>query len=359
MGRKLYLNKTVDVALDERMRRIFDTFDTVVVSISGGKDSTVLFEAARLEALRRDRDIVGFFLDQEAEYGATIKHVREQLHRPGVKPAWFQVPIRMTNATSYEADMLHAWEPGADWIRHKEPDSIHEAPGAPDRFYEFFPWFERSFDDKTCFLVGLRAEEALNRYRAVTKHPGIDDVMWSSMGKREGLKLYPLYDFTFEDIWTYIGRNELPYNKVYDWMWAKGAGIQTLRVSNLIHEMAFKSLAMLQEFEHDTFEALQRRLPGVHAAAIYAKEQSMYDATVKPKAYATWRAYRDFLLETLPLTSEHKRIFDNRFAGQQQLEGVYRQQCRQLLINDWENNVPVAKISEDRADPLKKWMEIL
>lgn len=69
--------------------------------------------------------------------------------------------------------------------------------------------------------------------------------------------------------------------------------------------------------------------------------------------------FADFLLETLPLTAEHKATFVDRFSGQQALEGVYRQQCRQLLINDWENNVPVMKGSEERGAPLKKWMEIL
>ncbi|NEU13501.1 phosphoadenosine phosphosulfate reductase family protein [Methylobacterium sp. BTF04] len=356
MARKLYVNKTVDVALAERMAWIFDTYGKVVVSVSGGKDSTVLLDAARKEALRRGTTVFAFFLDQEAEYGATVEHVRHLMALPGVMPVWMQVPLRMTNATSYEEAWLHAWEPGAEWMRPKEAHSIHDLPGAPDRFHAFFEWWEARFDADTAFLVGLRAEEALNRYRAVTKNPAVPGINWSSRTKGPAVKLYPLYDFTFEDIWTYLGKNGVPYNRAYDWMWAKGHWIQELRVSNLIHEQAFHSLSTLQEFEHDTFEALQRRLKGVHAAALYAGEQSVYQTLKRPKAYPTWTAYRDFLLQTLPIDVGK---FRTRFARQPEAENVARSQCRALLLNDHEGNLPIDTTVKDPRASLAKWMEIL
>lgn len=356
MPRKLYLPKTVDVALAERMAWIFDTYSTVVVSVSGGKDSTVLLDTARKEALRRGTNVTAFFIDQEAEYCATIEHVRHIMGLPGVLPAWYQVPLRMTNATSFEEAWLHAWEPGAEWMRAKEPSAITEAPGAPDRFHAFFEWIEGQCGTDTCFLVGLRAEEALNRYRAVTKNAAVDGVPWSSRTKGAAVKLYPLYDFTFEDIWTYLGKNGVPYNRAYDWMWTKGHGIQEMRISNLIHEQAFHSLSTLQEFEHDTYEALQRRLSGVHAAALYANEQSVYQTLVRPKAYKTWIAYRDFLLATLPVDVGKFRA---RFARQPEAENVARGQCRALLLNDDEGNLPIDTTVKDPRAALAKWMDLL
>jgi len=356
MARKLYLPKTVDVALAERMAWIFDTYQNVVVSISGGKDSTVLVDAARKEAVSRGRTVTAFFLDQEAEYGATIEHVRHIMAQPGVVPAWYQVPLRMTNALSYEEDMLHAWQPGAEWMRPQEAGSIKEALGAPDRFHAFFEWMEAKAGADTAFLVGLRAEEALNRYRAVTKNEAVPGVPWSSRTKGAAVKLYPLYDFTFEDIWTYLGKNRVPYNRAYDWMWAKGHGIQEMRVSNLIHEQAFHSLSTLQEFEHETFEALNRRIAGVHAAALYAGEQSVYQTLTRPKAYPTWKAYRDFLLQTLPIDVGKFRA---RFARQPEAENVARSQCRALLLKDHEANLPIDTTVKDPRASLAKWMDIL
>jgi predicted phosphoadenosine phosphosulfate sulfurtransferase len=352
---KLYLPHSVLDALHERLAWIFDRYERVVVSVSSGKDSTVLFDAARKAAVGRGREVDVFFLDQEAEYQSTVDLIRRMMAMEGVRPWWFQVPIRMTNATSYAEDLLYAWGPGEEWVRAKEPDSIHEAPGAPQRFYPFFEWFEQQWGPEACFLVGLRSEESLNRYRAVTRWPGVPGVNWSSRGKGVP-KFYPLYDWAYEDVWTYIGKFRVPYNRIYDFLYAKGKNIPEMRVSNLIHEKAFKALATLQEFEPETYDRLVRRLKGVHVAALYAQEQMVFSTSKRPPRFTTWREYRDFLLDTLP--TDGRVLFEQRFGRHEENERVYRQQVRQLLLNDWENNIPVTA-KADTANPLAKWAEIL
>lgn len=355
-GRKLYLQKNVLEAARERIAMLFDRHEHIVVSVSGGKDSTVLFDLAHREAERRQRTINVFFLDQEAEYQSTIDVIRHIMQQPQVKSWWFQCPVRMTNATSYEQDMLNAWWPDEEWMRPQERMSIKENDSGIDRFYPLIDWFEQQWPANTCFLVGLRSEESLNRFGAVTRNPAVPGIHWSSKGTGNVIKFYPLYDWTFEDIWTYIGNERLKYNKVYDWMWVKGHNIQEMRVSNLIHERAFKSLADLQEFEPDTYERLLKRLKGVHTAALYAKEQTVFNTRKLPERFKKWKQYRDFLLDTFP--GDQRELFVERFGGQKENETVCRQQVRQLLINDWENNVPVVQMDE-KESPLKKWMEIL
>ena len=356
-GRKLYLQQNVRDAAVERIAWAFDTFATVSVSVSGGKDSSVLFEMAYREAERRRRPLNVFFLDQEAEYASSIEVVKDMMHREYVVPYWYQVPCLMTNATSYEEAMLYAFDPAAeaDWVHPHVDLSIKQPIPGVNRFYRIMEWVDAQWGTDACSLVGLRSEESLNRYGAVTRHPALPGVPWSSP-TRGAVKLYPLYDWTFEDIWTFLGKEGVRYNRVYDWMWAKGFRLQEMRVSNLIHEKAFKSLATLQEFEPATYDRLVKRLKGVHTAALYAREPTVYAARKRPAAFKTWKAYRDFLLDTFP--SETKAIFLERFAGQAERESVHRQQVRQLLINDWENNVPVVQMPE-RENPLKKWMELL
>jgi predicted phosphoadenosine phosphosulfate sulfurtransferase len=339
----------------ERINWIFSSFKNVCVSVSGGKDSTVLFELTWRIAQELGREVNVFFLDQEAEYEATIGIVRGIMNRPGVVAHWYQCPYKMTNATSYNEPYLYAWEPGKQWIRDKEPGTIHENSSGVDRFYPFMEWFEDQWGADTAMLIGLRSEESLNRYGAVTRNPGYEGVKWSSKSKGKSIKFYPLYDWAFEDIWTYLGTEKVPYNKVYDWMWVKGFNIPEMRVSNLIHERAFKSLAQLQEFEPETYERLLKRLDGVHTAALYAKEQEVYSAKKLPPNFKKWKDYRDFLLQTLPVDTQP---FVDRFATQKQTESIYKQQVRQLLLNDWENNIPVIQ-QTNREDPKKKWMELL
>lgn len=351
---RVYKQQNVLDAARERMAWIFDRHERVVVSVSSGKDSTILGHLAATEAVRRGRTVDFFFLDQEAEYGATIEQVRRMMAWPGVVPLWYQIPIRMTNATGFTDCFLHAWAPGEEshWMRPKEPDSIGDAPGAPDRFYPFFRWFESQHPGSAA-LIGLRAEE-VRRYRAVTEHPAVPGINWSSRG--EGVtKYYPIYDWAFEDVWLYTHREKVPYNKVYDWLWIKGKRIDEFRVSNLIHENAFECLSLLQEFEPDTYNRLTGRLGGVAVAARYARESSVYQTHKLPKHFKTWATYRDFLLEAIPV--ELAEVFRGRFGRQMTTEPVHRQQVRQILTNDWENSRPVKP--RDEQDPLRKWREIL
>jgi predicted phosphoadenosine phosphosulfate sulfurtransferase len=342
--------KTVLEAAQERVAWTFDRFARVVVSVSGGKDSTVLLYLALDEGRRRGREVEVFFLDQEAEYKATIDVIDGMMRLPGVRPVWVQVPIRMTNATSHLDVWLNAWAAGETWMRPRSDLGIAEMSGAPDRFYDFFPWFEKQHEN-TGFLVGLRSRESLNRWRAVAKNPGVDGLYWTSAAKGAGnARVYPLFDWTSGAIWKFIADRGVPYNAVYDQMFRIfGANERRLRVSNLIHEQAFRSLGLLQEIEPDTYERLLRRLRGVHAAALYALDEQVFGADRLPPAHPTWHGYRDYLLDTTP--SDYADRFRRRFAGHPSDEATCRGHVRQILTNDWENNVPVLR---PKAEKLKE-----
>lgn len=358
---KVYINKNVLEVAKERYKIIFDKFENVFVSVSAGKDSTVLYHLALEEAKKRDRKINVFFLDQEAEYRSTIELMRKMMDDPHVIPHWFQVPLYMTNSTSYEEDMLYAWGPGEDWMRDREEMSIKEIEDDyPKRFYKFFEWFEGKQPDNTAFLVGLRADESLNRFRAVSKNPGYKNIKWSTETKKgNSYKIYPLYDWGHGDIWKYIDDNNLDYNKIYDKMFRNNHNIyNTMRVSNLIHEKAFKCLSDLQKLEPETYDKLIKRIKGTHVAARYAHKEYIYNNKKLPDRFETWEDYRNFLLKTAPISKKER--FIKRFENQPKEEYIYKQQCKQLLLNDWENNLGVKKRNKTKKKRnLKKWKEIL
>lgn len=353
-----YKEDDVLTAARKRIAQVFDAFDRVVVSVSSGKDSTVLYHLALDEAERRDRRVTLFFLDQEAEYQSTVNLMREMMRHPRVDPFWVQVPMLMTNATSHADYFLRAWEPGAEWLHPKDPIAVHALDtDYPPRFYEFFPWQEQQATEPTAYLVGLRSKESMNRFRAVTKSPGWGGLMWSTATKNQhAWRFYPIYDWAFGDVWKFIADRGVPYNHHYDRMFAKyGANMSRMRVSNLIHEKSFRCLIDLQEFEPDTYERLLRRLGGVHCAALYGREAHIFDAKELPARFATWLEYRDYLLETTPLDRVGR--FIKRFAGQPEDEAVHRQQVKQILINDWENSVPV--VAPKRAALRERWWDVL
>jgi predicted phosphoadenosine phosphosulfate sulfurtransferase len=351
--------KTVLEAARERISILFDNFETINVSISSGKDSTVLFYLALQEAKRRNRKIHAFFLDQEAEYQATVDIIKNAMSQKNVIPKWFQVPLYMTNSTSYSDYFLYAWGENEEWMREKDPIAIHSIEeDYPKRFYKFFEWYEQKNKD-AAYLVGLRAEEGITRYRAVTKNPGWNGYNWSTTSNSVH-KFYPIYDWSVYDVWKFIFEYNLPYNKIYDHMFWDNYGIyQKMRVSNLIHEKSYKCLVDLPKYEPDTYNKLCKRISGISSAARYASEKLVFSNKKLPKHYKTWKEFRDFLLLNIQ-NEDHKNIFIKRFEKQKKTEKTYQAQVGQLLINDYENNKSYDTKSQEKIQKMKeKWWEIL
>jgi len=372
MLKQVYINKSVLVSAKERMSYIFDEFENIVVSISGGKDSTVLVHLALLEANKRGRKIGIFFLDEEVVYDSTIKQIEYlmKLYPENTIPLWLQIEFKLTNATSLTEGQLICWEAGKHklWMRSKKTGSIQHKPWPIETetvrdknkgfgFYDALENFQNSREN-TAFLVGLRATESPNRWRAVAKNPGYQNTFWCTKMKRGSVAFYPLYDWNFHDIWKYIYDTKLKYSKIYDYMYKKGMGIQEIRVSSLIHEKSFKALVELPEFEPSTYNRLLKRVKGISIGNLYGKDSKMLRVQKLPKNYKTWIEYRDFLLETYPDETK-KDIFVKRFGKHLTNPHVARQQCRQLVLNDYENNLPIDNKPDPREATIKKWRELL
>lgn len=352
--------KNILQASRERIAYIFDEFEEIQVSISSGKDSTVLLHLVLQEAEKRNRKFEVFFLDQEAEYDATIRLIREQMNHPLIIPLWYQIPIYMTNSTSYSDYFLYAWGEGEKWMRDKEPNSIHSIDEEyPKRFYEFFEWLEAKNPNKA-YLVGLKAVEHVQRYRAVVKSPGYKDILWSTRSKKSGaVKFYPIYDWGHTSVWKFIYDYNIPYNKMYDLMFWSNYSVYKMRVSNLIHEKSYQCLIDLPKFEPETYDKLCERIAGVDTASRYASEKLIFSNKKLPKHYKCWKDFRDFLLSNLP-NEEHRKKFENRFKKQDKDERTYQAQVGQLLINDYENSRSFDTKKTERTIKLKeKWMQIL
>jgi len=358
---KIYnMDKNVLDAARDRIALVFDNFEHVSVSVSSGKDSTALFHLCVQEAKKRKRKIRAFFLDQEAEYQASIEIIRLIMHHPCVIPDWFQVPVYLTNSTSYSEYFLYAWGEGQKWVRAKDPIAIHEIKEEyPKRFYKFINWYEKQAPENTAFLVGLRADESITRYRAVTKHPGWNDIKWGTMNGKCPV-FYPIYDWTVYDVWKFIYDYDLQYNKIYDLMFLDNYSIYTkMRVSNLIHEKSYKCLVDLPRYEPDTYNALCKRVAGIATATRYAAEKQMFTNKKLPSHYKNWLEFRNFLLQNIP-EEAHRTRFEKRFVNEPKNEKTYKAQVGQLLINDYENSRPYDKKREQRLQELKKkWRELL
>lgn len=379
MATQRFTGETVLEAARRRVAFVFDHYESIVVSVSGGKDSTVLAHLALVEADRRKRRIGLHLVDEEVMYQSSVDQAEYLmgLFPDATKRMWLQVPFALTNATSFAQGQLRCWEPGEHkiWMRPKGEKNIKARPwpeGAESiadknkgfGFYDVIDTFARTFAD-TAFLVGLRAAgESPNRWRAVVKNPVLvgsppnqTRVYWGTK-KGANAALYPIYDWNFHDVWRYIHEQELKYSKVYDFQFKKGYPINQMRVSSLIHERAFKSICDLPEFEPKTYNKLVKRVKGIALAQETGKSAKLFACRKLPKNFKSWIAYRDFLLEHHP-DVERKPIFMKRFARHLTNEYVARQQVRQLVLNDYESNLPIDNKPDPRDELIRYYDEVL
>lgn len=380
MLRQRYTGETVLEAARRRVSWVFDRLEAgeiadIIVSISGGKDSEVLAHLALVEAHRRGIRIGIHLLDEEVMYQSSVETVEYLMHLipEATKKMWAQVPFRLTNATSLTEGQLVCWEPGQHkiWMRSKRDDAIKARPWRPEQetvrdkakgfgFYDAIDAFARCFE-RTAFLVGLRAAgESPNRWRAVAKNPieiGGQRVFWGTR-KEENWSLYPIFDWNFHDVWKYLLEQKLRYSKIYDFQHKKGYPLTEMRVSSLIHERSFKSIADLPEFEPKTYARLQKRIKGIALAQETAKSAKLFACRKLPRQWKSWRSYRDNLLATHP-DPKAQAIFRDRFARHLDNEYVARQQCRQLVCNDYENNLAVNNKPDPRDELIAYYEETL
>jgi len=332
--------KDVLTATRERISYLFDNYDTLQLSFSGGKDSTALFHLINAEATKRGRKFYLYFQDQEAEYRGTIDLVEWAMSQPNVLPLWYQVPIFMTNAASHQQLFLFAWGEGEKWVREKHPRAIHQINEKyPKRFHKFNLWVGqqlRKKGEKCVSIIGLRAEESPDRHFVMF---GEDSDLFWLRRKHEPNKAYPIIDWSYTDVWKYLIESGAKYNNIYDKMYMLGGSLRYFRVSNLVHEKAFRCLTDLQELEPETYELLEQRLQGVHSAAIYGKERLVYSIKELPENFATWKEYKDYLLANIhPDLSKLFKYQWSRFGDTDDV-GANKYMVKRILLCDWEGSV--------------------
>ena len=344
---KIFLKENVWDSALKRINRIFDDFENVVISTSGGKDSTVTMELALMVAEQRDRlPLKMMFLDQEAEYRMTIEYMRKAMADPRVEPLWVQCPIKLFNATSMEEPWLMCWAEGDDWMRPKEDISIKQNVFGTDRFHDIFhKILEHYFpDEPACYLAGVRAEESPTRLAGLTTGQTYKEITWGKkLNEKKGhYTFYPLFDWCLSDVWKAIHSNGWEYCQIYDELYRYGMAPHKMRVSNLHHETAVHSLFFLHEIEGDTWEALANRLGGINQAK-HIQKQEMFAVQTLPWMFDSWKEYRDYLTVHLITIPENVKIFQKQWDRMDVLydemnypEDLYKKQISSLLVNDWE-----------------------
>jgi len=311
-------------ATRERIAWVFDSFPRVYLSGPSGKDSGVLMHLACQEARRRGRRIGVLYLDLEAQYKLTIDFVREMfaLYADVIDPHWVALPLHLRNAVSMAQPYWTSWDPRCPdaWVRPREPGSVDDPAAYP--FYRSpsgddameFEEFVADFGDwygqgQACAcLVGIRADESLNRWRAIAKDrkSRLEGRGWTAWKGGRTWNAYPIYDWKVADVWTYYGRERLPYPRVYDLMYRAGVPLSSMRICQPYGDDQRRGLGLYHVLEPETWTRVVARVMGANAGALYAGKAGniLGNGKVELPEGHTWQTFARFLLDTLP---EHER----------------------------------------------------
>lgn len=320
---KKYSDKNVYEAAVERVQYIFDEFENIYVSFSGGKDSGVCTHLMCEEARKRKRKIGLLYIDIEANYKHTVDNIKSIIkeYKDVLKPMWVCLPMETNNALSYYETMWTWWERGKEsvWVR-KMPKMkyVINLENNPIDYYKEGMTFESFVDkfgqwyghgEKTACIIGIRTQESLNRWRALTStsKETYKGKSFSTKVHENVYNFYPIYDWEVEDIWTYYGKTGKQYNKFYDLMYQAGVPITKMRIDEPFGDAAKAGLDMFRVIEPTTWAKVVNRVSGANFANIYSKK-SINRSKYKLPSGHTWESFTQFLLDTLPPeTADHYR----------------------------------------------------
>ena len=102
MNIKKYQNDNVLKASRKRIVQVFDGFEKIYISFSGGKDSSVMMHLVMDESIKRNRKVGVLVIDLEAQYQDTIKHIENMnsIYKDNIELHWACLPLLLRNAVS-------------------------------------------------------------------------------------------------------------------------------------------------------------------------------------------------------------------------------------------------------------------
>lgn len=207
------------------------------VSVSGGKDSTVLWHLAN----RVKPKTPAAFFDSGGEHPSSLPFLKDLAAR-------IDAPLHVFQPRINYLELLNLAYSGDAWITSEEIMAFiidEPAQMAADAL------------QTTAYAVGLRADESKGRRKDAQVHGPL-------YFRKDGqLRIAPLQKWTTRDIWAYIVSNDLPYHPGYDERFP-GEKLEDMRIgvlTDLASSYAPASLSRLAYFQPSHYAKLKAAVP--------------------------------------------------------------------------------------------------
>ncbi len=257
----------------ERTRRLFDEFDDLYISFSGGKDSTAVLNVALQVAEEKNKlPLKVIFFDEEAIPLQTEDYLNRVKDDPRIKFFWYCLEFKHRNACSKKEPYWYCWDrtQKSKWVRPLPETAITKLKGfdrqpIPTINGLLFP----KKDIKIAFLLGIRAQESIRRYQSVARKE-IDNWISPCYESKNVFYCKPIYDWGLKDVWIAANKFRWDYNRSYDTMRMAGISLNNQRVCPPYGEEPLRALWMFSVCFPEIWDKMSVRVPGANTAANYS-----------------------------------------------------------------------------------------
>jgi len=271
--KRLYLDMSCVDAARKRIRHVYDTFDTVCVQFSGGKDSTaVLYLAKEVHDERGLGPVKTIFRDDEVVSPMVIDFVEKVRNYDWVDMEWYCLSVGMEVWSMGKRTTEIAWskkrEDEGRLVRPMPPFAISaESFGLSreEHMGDMDHWTMQGKKGRTAFITGVRANESMVRYRSLVQKLHENYIVVPYRAPRNlPLRLAKvIYDWTTDDVLKFVVEEHGgEYCEYYDAAAMTGSNT---RVGSPLYSTAARRMKDLLATEPFFFDQLQRVWPMIDA----------------------------------------------------------------------------------------------
>ena len=260
-------------AARKRIHHVFDTFDTVVVAFSGGKDSLVCIHL--VQEVMQERGIKSpmkvFFKDQELIPDDVINFVDEYRQKPWIDLDWYCVPLNCTKYILGRVFDYVQWDDSRNHVRPMPSHSIKDRSGQVYDRGDFHNLVASKHRGRLGIITGIRASESIMRLRSVLTKVGKECYITTPKGGAPSrMKMAKvIYDWSENDVFKYFQDNKIRYCEIYDIQNLVG---RELRVASSLQSEAAKDFHFLRSSHPEYYQRVVKLFPEMMVQERYHKQ---------------------------------------------------------------------------------------
>jgi len=362
----MFLDTSCVDAARQRIRHVYDTFDTVCVQFSGGKDSTaILYLAKEIHEERSLGPVKVIFRDEEMVSPSVIEFVNTVRNYSWVDMEWYCLPSSQEVWVLGRREYLLLWskqrEEEGRLTRSIPPWAItgknfgfdHSQPSP--KIVDYYTMQGKK--GRTAFITGVRANESMVRYRSCVQKLHENYIVTPFLlPKSIPLKFAKIiYDWTADDVMKFVAvEHGAEYCKYYDYALVSGSNS---RVGIPLHSVAARRMSDVVMTEPDFYDALVRCFPQIDAQRRYWE---YFDIETLIASYASdnWDGVKRCIDDNM--LSEGIKIeamaFASKFRKKRAVDPFgfpLEYLIRTLLLNEFHQSTPTPVGPKTRAHTMR------